>query len=374
MSYPHVIFAGNPGTGKSSMLNSIVGRAEFRSGYSVGRGMTALLQKVLHNNTIYADTPGLADIERKEQAAAEIKQILLEARKLTLIFVVTLEAGRVRPSDLLTIQVILKSMVNTVTKNRFGIVINKVSANAVKHINPENETLILRAFQQENENYQTSFIYYNRKDDALEDLDDVVATPNPGLEAFIGSITPVELESENVRDIDTTDYAAQVASIGLELARVQESTREQIAGYEVQFNELKEQAAQELALQQEQNRVASVANAELLEKIREDFTKQTDQFKRENQQLHNESVRGAEARSNDLANAMALMNAQHENREMVAEARRDKADMQRIIHDMQIEALKQRGEDRLNSEAQIAALNSQMKNKEDKKGGACVVA
>ena len=380
------------------MLNSILGRAEFRAGFCVGRGMTTVLQKVLHNNIWYADTPGLADIERKEQAAAEIKQILLQARRLTLIFVVTLEAGRVRPSDVITIQVILKSMVNTVTKNRFGIVINKVSANAERHMTQENGTVILRAFQAESENFQTSFIYFNRKDAALEDVDDVVAAPNPGLELFIASITPVELEPENVRDIDIADYAAQVAGLGLELARLQEATAAQIAEYDAQMSELRLHAEQELAAQMERTRVAQVAMAAELEKIKDDFEKQALDAKRENEHLHAEHVRDAEARQRELAHSMHLLETQAAARESIAEAHakaaREQAVLVNQMHKLQLDnqvIIAQLKDDaqagKLNALQELRAAENEARRKQDELqsqinssrkesggGGMCVVA
>lgn len=40
----HILFVGNPGTGKSTLLNSLVGSAVFKSGVSFGGGLTSYLQ------------------------------------------------------------------------------------------------------------------------------------------------------------------------------------------------------------------------------------------------------------------------------------------------------------------------------------------
>jgi len=68
----HVLFIGNPGTGKSTLVNGIVGRVVFKSGVSFGSGMTAHMQSVTHEGVIYSETPGLDDVEAREAAGREI--------------------------------------------------------------------------------------------------------------------------------------------------------------------------------------------------------------------------------------------------------------------------------------------------------------
>lgn len=44
LSKQHVVFVGNPGVGKSTLLNSLVGSAVFKSGLSTGSGLTQSFQ------------------------------------------------------------------------------------------------------------------------------------------------------------------------------------------------------------------------------------------------------------------------------------------------------------------------------------------
>jgi ribosome biogenesis GTPase A len=64
---------GNPGTGKSTLLNGILGEAKFKAGINIS-GITTKFQWeiVLYGGIDFADTPGLAHIKSREQAGEEI--------------------------------------------------------------------------------------------------------------------------------------------------------------------------------------------------------------------------------------------------------------------------------------------------------------
>ncbi|KAJ3059140.1 hypothetical protein HDU98_004832 [Podochytrium sp. JEL0797] len=86
MSAPQVVMLlGNPGSGKSTLLNGLVGEAKFQSGVSYGKGVTSTTSSVQVGNTLYVDTPGLADIKMRDQASAEITKALNQTREYRLI-------------------------------------------------------------------------------------------------------------------------------------------------------------------------------------------------------------------------------------------------------------------------------------------------
>lgn len=55
------LMIGNPGTGKSTILNCLLGRPAFQSGISYGSGMTYQFDVVEDGSHKYMDTPGLSD-------------------------------------------------------------------------------------------------------------------------------------------------------------------------------------------------------------------------------------------------------------------------------------------------------------------------
>jgi len=118
-----ILFIGNPGAGKSTLLNSLIRRVAFRSGVSIGCGLTTVLQEVVEKGTSYVDTPGLEDDEMKEKAAKEIEKALCLNGKYHVFFVITLEAGRRRTADVTTMQIVLKN-VRQITN--YSVIINKL--------------------------------------------------------------------------------------------------------------------------------------------------------------------------------------------------------------------------------------------------------
>ena len=123
----HLVLVGNPGAGKSAILNQLLGRNAFKSGVSVETGVTSLLQWCTTSSGLkLGDTPGLSDIETRSAAAVEISEALRQDGKYRLVFVLLLDNGRVRADDLATMKLVLTAIKDPTLK--YAVLINQVNS------------------------------------------------------------------------------------------------------------------------------------------------------------------------------------------------------------------------------------------------------
>ena len=98
--------------------------------------MTTVLQvEQIGPHHYLADTPGLSDTRLREKAAQEIEASLRRGGYFRLVFVITLEAGRVRPDDATTISLVLEAVKKEIP---FAILINKLAVDELSVLEEEN--------------------------------------------------------------------------------------------------------------------------------------------------------------------------------------------------------------------------------------------
>lgn len=133
----HVIVVGNPGVGKSLILNAIIGQRYFQSGVSLGNGLTKRLEVFRGTDgTHYVDTPGLDDVLGRDHSARELTRALSISGHCKLLFVCTLEDGRIRPSDMTTLRLILEAVRNSGANpnGRYSVIVNKVAESVLSQM------------------------------------------------------------------------------------------------------------------------------------------------------------------------------------------------------------------------------------------------
>jgi len=129
-----VIFCGNPGVGKSTLLSCISG-VQFESGVSFISGKTQELRFQSSGKMPgfrFADTPGLTDVTTCKKAGKQITKAFESARDcrryVMIVFVLIANGGRIRPEDLWTIRNVMDAVTiegrQDEKDNLYSIIIN----------------------------------------------------------------------------------------------------------------------------------------------------------------------------------------------------------------------------------------------------------
>ena len=137
-----LIAIGNPGAGKSTVLNAVAREILFQSGISYGNGLTYELDKRTNDQGTFFDTPGLADDTYREAAGQAISTALRTGGNFKVLFFVSTQSGRVVRQDITTLRLVLDAAPEI--GNHYGLVINKVPKNVAERLKqPQNEVVFL---------------------------------------------------------------------------------------------------------------------------------------------------------------------------------------------------------------------------------------
>jgi GTP-binding protein EngB required for normal cell division len=240
------LMIGNPGVGKSTILNGLVGEPLFKSGNSFGRGLTQVLQiEQASSGAMYGDTPGLADVELRQKAAEEIcKALKTNHGRYQLIFVVTEEAGRIRPVDVATIKLVLDAL----SKDRrmpYGIIVNKISKKRVRQLeaDPEGRSRMIACLNAGRDD-PTAYVHFYARNEDLEDEADVVHIPTPELKAFLQILPFVSIAPEEVGKVYADQFDELNDRFEREIKRLSEDKAALIAELSKQKYDLDQQYAE----------------------------------------------------------------------------------------------------------------------------------
>lgn len=220
MEPPEILmFVGNPGVGKSSIINALKKERVAHEGVNLGSGLTPIFSKYEHSqgtkNYFLFDTPGLDDVEMRQKAAGEIEKALKQEGIYRLFFVITLEAGRIKPADLTTIEMVMGAIKrDNVT---FNVIVNKVTKQEKAKIEQAGVDNFLKLLN--SGRYKTESVFYIDIDRELEDGDKQFFITNPELEDFFyrdsKAIFIKKLEVEKIK-IDQFEELNKAHAVELE--------------------------------------------------------------------------------------------------------------------------------------------------------------
>ena len=133
------LFVGNPGAGKSTIINSLLKQEIAKAGTSAGGGLTKNFALYPHGNITYVDTPGLEDIENRAGAAKEIEKALKQDGKYRIFFIIKTDNLRIRPADLATIDIVLDAI--NLQNIEYNIIINQLTGKDAKVFYSNSDTI-----------------------------------------------------------------------------------------------------------------------------------------------------------------------------------------------------------------------------------------
>jgi len=216
----NLLFIGNRGVGKSTLLNCIMNkrfRGELREDQLFGISTQSNMIRVA--DTTYMSRESLDDEDERKKTAEAITEALKNGGKYQIVFVVTLEAGRVRPADVATMTLVLESA-NEIT--HYGVIFNNLEESVLREIkegNLEMEFLTQVSIEiplKKPVPVPLFLGYYAEHN---------VITCTQKLEEFLLTLFPIKIKSENVGEISTDNYQALKIKLEKELSFLKENNK-----------------------------------------------------------------------------------------------------------------------------------------------------
>lgn len=246
-----IAFLGNPGSGKSTILNTILEDVKSSSGVSTAKGLTEQVLCFETENMLYFDTPGLNDFKKRKLVGEDIQELLERKKSLRLIFVIKTTSGRVNPEDTLTIKIILDCIKGVDLTNRFGILVNQVTESMMEALSDPKEDSILRECL--TQYYKTKYIEYVPFDKDAYDANDVLLKPYSAaqIRKFIALLPETKPAGTVIERIKMDDYDQRLMELIQVIEDLQKGIKEQNmaiaqdkADYEKEKNKLQAQIDQ----------------------------------------------------------------------------------------------------------------------------------
>lgn len=233
---------------------------------NAGIGLTQFFQRYKHQGKYYLDTPGLSDLQLRKRAAEEIEKALKEDGKYRIFFVMTLQAGRVRPEDIATINTVMDAIQDG--NGTFNILINKVNLREKKSI-MGNPVFLAQLYSQINSGkHKTDSIYYIEDDYRIHNEDSEYIIINEELKSFIyRDSKSIVIAPQKVKALQIDEFEQITIKYTKQMKCLQEKIERGDAAMKKLVNKLSE-LQKEHAKHQEEAKDNQRKDKEELEKIK----------------------------------------------------------------------------------------------------------
>ena len=165
--------------------------------------MTFKLDECTKDGVTYLDTPGLADITKRQLAATAITEALKKNGRYRVFFILTLEQGRLRSDDVSLISLVLDSAPDI---KAYSLILNQVNKAVRRMLSDETEIYreLLKGGISEHQLPKRVHIV-DRDDDIDGEKDETLRHPDSFLQ-FVEDAIPVNIDSSNVNEIRYENY------------------------------------------------------------------------------------------------------------------------------------------------------------------------
>jgi len=229
------LLVGNPGVGKSTLINTFLGNAKCKAGLSAGEGLTLEVQECDFDGKILMDTPGLADIKNQDHAAKEIESALKRGDKYHIFFVFSLINLRVAKQDIASMEMILDSI--NVEDKKFNIIINNIREDEQEQLSDKKEFTKLLFTIENASKYKTKNVLLINHDPTLrKKLEKIITLKDDIKEFFFNRSAFMSIPPSKVNKIEIDKFEKLAAEAKKRIDQLEKDAKERSAA----FRELEE--------------------------------------------------------------------------------------------------------------------------------------
>jgi len=208
---PRYLFVGNPGTGKTTMINLLAQAVKGKASAACGQGITSNLDwyntsgPKAHIEAYVGDTPGLDDVALREQAAKSIEAGLKADGNYHLVFFCAVQQGRVRGMDVATVHLVLQAL-KSIEGIRYSIIFNMIDPRMMTTLGDAQKCLEFKSAFFSGISSVTDSVYFFQKMDALDYQEDVVVEPPASVIEFLKRAPSCVIPRDDVGHVEFSRY------------------------------------------------------------------------------------------------------------------------------------------------------------------------